>query len=135
MSQGTGVGLGLGVALAINEITHAATAIIDDTTVNADGAVDVAASSTSSINALAFGVSLTIASSSDGSAAGLSANVAVTTNTINSTTRAAIEDSAPGTPNTVTAGGPVTLSATESGVILADAVSPARPKRSSTTST
>ena len=60
----------------------------------AGGAVAVTASSTGSIDATAFGASLTIASSSDGTAAGLSANVAVTTNTINNTTRAAIEDSA-----------------------------------------
>ncbi|MGD8330585.1 MAG: hypothetical protein PVJ49_14220, partial [Acidobacteriota bacterium] len=123
VDSGTNVGVGLGIAIAINEITSSATAIIDDTTVNAGGAVDVAASSSGSINAVAFGASLSIASSSDGTAAGLSANVAVTKNTINFTTRAAIEDSAPGTPNTVNAGGAVTLSATDSGAILADAVS------------
>jgi hypothetical protein len=123
VDSGTNVGVGLGIAVAVNEIDSSALAEIDDTTVDADGTVAITASSTGSIKALAFGASLTIASSSDGNAAGLSANVAVTTNTIENTTRAAIEDSEPLSANTLTAGGAVTLSATESGVILADALS------------
>ncbi|MGD8330967.1 MAG: hypothetical protein PVJ49_16170, partial [Acidobacteriota bacterium] len=123
VSEGTGVGVGLGAAVALNEINSSTTAIIDDTTVNASGPVSVTASSTGSIEALALGTSLTITSSSSGAAAGLSANVAITENTITATTRAAIEDSDPNTVNTVNAGGPVTVGATESGVINADAVS------------
>ena len=96
VDSGTNVGVGLGIGIAINEITSSALAIIDDSTIDAAGAVDITAMSFGSIESTAFGVSLTIATSSDGTAAGISANVAVTTNAINNTTRAAIEDSSPG---------------------------------------
>ncbi|MBL8483077.1 MAG: hypothetical protein JNJ60_12835, partial [Rhodocyclaceae bacterium] len=121
--NGNNVGFGLGLSIGVNEITTGTVALIDDSTVDAGGDVDVSASSSGSIEATGFGVSLTVSQSSQGSAVGLSANVAVTVNTIDSTTRAAIEDSAPLTVNTVTSGGDLTLGAVETGIIHANAVS------------
>ncbi|MFC1895392.1 LEPR-XLL domain-containing protein, partial [Thermodesulfobacteriota bacterium] len=119
----TNVGVGLGISVAVNDITSSALAIIDDTTVDAGGAVSVTAESTADIQALAFGVALSITTSSDSSAISVDGGVAVTLNEIDTTTCAAIEDSDTATVNTLTAGNAVTLSATDSGMIVADAIS------------
>jgi hypothetical protein len=120
----TSVGVDLGIALAINEVDNSAIALIDDTTVEAGGTVSVTAASTSAIDALAFGVALGISTSSgSGTSVSVNGTVAVTYNEITNTTSASITDSDTASVDTVTAGGGVTLSATESGSIVADAVS------------
>src|SRR5690606_15221877 len=92
-------------------------------TVDAAGAVSVIALSSASISATAFGVAVGVTTGSGSTSVNVNATVAVTINEISNTTRAEIIDSDTATPDTVTAGGPVTLSATETGSIIANAVS------------
>ena len=110
----TSAAVTLGLAIAINHIDNDVYATIDDSKVNSGGIVELKATSTPTIYALTIGGSLSVAV---GEQTGLAFGGAGagSGNTIQNTIEAAMNES------TVTAAGGVTLAATDSSQIMADA--------------
>jgi Ca2+-binding RTX toxin-like protein len=113
--QGGGTSVSAGISLAFNDVENTITATIDDSTINASGNVEIAATSATVIDALTIAGSGSFAGGQGGgfSFAGAGAGSA---NKIHNTIEASIKNG-----SIVTTTGTVILSATDSSTILADA--------------
>jgi hypothetical protein len=114
---GTNVGIGLGLSVTINDIDNDVLAIIDDSDITSGGDVTLIATSTATIDAIAFGAAVAVAAGSDGTGVAVGATGTVAENSITNTIRAAIEDSDTTSPNSIIAGGELSLNATDSSTI------------------
>ncbi|MBD2412394.1 hypothetical protein FACHB389_10860 [Nostoc calcicola FACHB-389] len=112
-----GTAVSVGAAIATNTIDNTTKATIDKSTVNASTGVNLTATSTADIDALAVAGSLSGAGGSGGGLSGSGAG-SQTTNTISNNIEASIQDTA---NVTVTNPGNVTLTATDDSTIVADA--------------
>ena len=121
---GAAAGVSLNVvasaSVANNDIGSQTRAIIDDSRVNAGGAVDVTAASTGNINASAVGV--VVSGNYGGVTLNISGVAGITTNTVASTTEALIQNNDSASGRGVFADGRVRVQADDSSSISADAV-------------
>jgi hypothetical protein len=99
-TQGSGAAVGLGISLTINDIENTTQALIENTSIDAFGAVEVEAISTAVIRSLGFGISVSVAISEDASAVAANATGALSFNEIDKSIEAAIRNSDP--PGTAT---------------------------------
>ncbi|MEO6651268.1 MAG: hypothetical protein ABIP17_01255, partial [Ilumatobacteraceae bacterium] len=120
-SQKTAVAPALGISVTINEITSTTRAVVENSTIVADGVVGVRASSTGRIDSLGFGIALAVAISLDATAIGVAATGAISSNKITTIVEATIRNTATGT-GTVSAGGPISVTASNDATIKAIAI-------------
>ncbi len=118
-SLGVGVGISLGAAAAVNTITNAIKAIIDDSNVSAANGVDLTAQTTGTIKALTFGIAGSV-SGALGAGVSVAGAGSASSNTITNTVEALIQDRSEVTAGSVqlaaTAG--ATIDATAGGVAV-----------------
>ena len=117
--NGSNVGVGLGLSITENDIAMRTAAQILSTDVTAGGGLTMSAESSATIEALAFGASLTVSSSSSGSSVSAQATGAIAINDIDNDAIAEVADPDDLNP-TVSLGGPVSITA-QNGSLLNDA--------------
>ena len=116
ITGGSSGGVTVGISAATNTVTNQVLAYIDGSTVNSAGALTLTASETSTIYALTIGGALSVGGGGAGVGVGLAG--AGSGNTIDNTVEAYIQDNA---SVTTTSSGNVTLMATDSPTITANA--------------
>ena len=116
--RGIGTSVTIGVAIAINRIDNDVEALIEDATVDSGGEVELTATSTSTIYSLTIGGSVSVATGEKAGFA-LAGAGAGSGNKTQNTVTAAIKNV--NSVTTVTAAGGVSLTATDSSQIMADA--------------
>jgi hypothetical protein len=110
-STGT-LAVSIAVPLADNTIDNLTRALIDDSSVNAGGSLTLTADAMADIDVTGVAAALSVAASSGTLAVGASVTVAVVNNTVDGTIEALISDADAADAQSVTAGGPITISAT-----------------------
>ncbi|MFO7617339.1 MAG: hypothetical protein R6V75_08800, partial [Bacteroidales bacterium] len=116
--QGTGAALSVGVSIADNLIENKTKAFIDGATVNAAGNIELTAVSAATIDSLTIGGAIAVGASGGGSGYAGAAAGAAAYNRIENT----IESFIKGVGSITSATGDLTLTATDSAAIIADAV-------------
>jgi hypothetical protein len=112
---------GLGFSLTINDIENSTYAVIEDSNVDVDGALEVAAFSESVINSLGFGIGVAVAISGNAAAVSATATGALSFNEIGNVVEAAIRNSATNGTHTINAGS-VSVTASDESRIEAIAI-------------
>ena len=115
--QGGGSALTAGLSVAINDIANQVLAVIDDSTVEANGAVQLTATSTATVDALTIAVAFA-GSGGQGGGFSFSGAGSGSGNTIENVVKAGILN---GAAVTTRGTGSVTLAATDTSKIIADA--------------
>lgn len=131
VSQNTAVAAGLGLSLTINDIANTTRAAVEDSGIIADGAVTVLADSDAEIDSLAFGIGVSVAISGNASAIAANCTGALSFNEIDNLVEATIRNTT-GTA-TVSAGGALTVTASDDSVIKAIATAASASVSGSTT--
>ncbi len=118
VSQSTAVSAGLGFSLTINDITNTTRAAVEDSDIIADGTVTISADSDADIDSLAFGISVGVSVSTAGSVAvAANATGALSFNKIDNLVEATVIDTAAAGAATLTAGGAVSVTASDDSTI------------------
>src|SRR4051812_7737156 len=121
-AQSTAVAVALGISLTINTIDTTTLAKVEDSKLDSDGAITVHADGTGRIDSLAFGISLAVAISLDASAISVAATGAVSLNDITSVVEATIANTTTSATHTVSAGGRVSVTASNTSTLKAIAI-------------
>lgn len=122
VGQSTAAAVGLGFSLTINDITNTIRAAVEDSEIFADGVVTVSADSEADIDSLALGISVTVAVSGSSSAIAANATGAMSFNKIDNLIKATVVDTAAEEGSArITAGGTVSVTASDDSTIDATA--------------
>jgi hypothetical protein len=124
-TNGQSVALGLGFSLTINDIANELSAVVENSDIDADGAVTVEAVSEAEIESLAFGLAVSVALSNGDEAVAANATGALAFNTIDNTVEAAVRNTAAGGTRTLWARGDVSVTAEDESTIVARALAAA----------
>ena len=135
VAQSTAVAAGLGFSLTINDITNDAKALVEDSDLSSDAGVAVSAESEADIDSLAFGISVGVAISGSATAVSVNATGALSFNEIANTVEATVSNNLPTGTATLSAGGPVSVTASDDSTIDAIAVAAAASISGSTSGT
>ncbi|MGH3371710.1 MAG: hypothetical protein ACRDPR_17090, partial [Nocardioidaceae bacterium] len=120
--SGTGAVAGaVGVSIAKNEISNTIRALIDDSDVDADGSLTVSATTAADIDVFALAGALAV-TGTGGAGVSLAGVGATTENSISNTVEAIIGNSTLAELQEVTAGGPVTITASDTSDIDNEAI-------------
>ncbi len=106
------VSLAVAVSVANNSISNSTRALIDDSSVSAGGSLTLTADAMANIDVTGIAAALSVAASSGTLAVGASVTVAVVTNTVDGVVEALISEADALDGQSVTAAGPITISAT-----------------------
>ncbi len=131
VSQNTAVAAGLGLSLTINDIANTIRAAVEDSTVSAAGAVTVSADSDAQIDSLAFGISIGVALSGNASAIAANCTGAMSFNEIDNLVEATICNTTGA--GTLSAGGTLSVTASDDSTIRAIATAASASVSGSTT--